>query len=366
MIQPYGGKILTVVIVIAAVLLIGFEVYDYQYYTDAPDTVEVPIVLDLSGDRSEEGQAYLRGIEIAMDDINSAGGRQFVPVIYDTEGSIDVMERCFEDIKSKGYTFMLGPMYAEEARSVALSDYDICALTFSVSVTSFSAYHQLYRNMMTDEQFANAICNYLKNGYKSVAVLYNGSFESLCMLDDLMLKLDGMGLDVQQISVDDPAVAVDKMIENPSDVVVSLLPVASGLEEVLLLSQERGLNAKWLGLDSSVNDEVASIMDGFYAITTQRTITEGSFVDKYIDKYGGSPDPKAMYGYDFMTLLAQVVNADGVSFDRVVQGLSLIRYIGMTGFIKFNENGDCYSSPNIVVSDDGEWKTLSWKDILDL
>jgi len=366
MLQPYGGKVVTVLIVVAAVLLIGVEVYDYQYYTDAPDTVEVPIVLDLSGDRSEEGSEYLRGIEIAIDDINSARGRQFVPVIYDTEGSIEVMESCFEDIKSRGYTFMLGPMYIGEAGVLAMSDYDICALTFSISATSFSAYHNLYRNTMADDQFANAICNYLKNGYRSVAVLYDESIESSSMLADLMIKLDSTKLDVQYIPVDDAASTVDRLLADAPDVVVSTLPAASGLEEVLLLSQEKGLKTGWLGLDSAVNDKVASIMDGFYAITTQRTISESSFVDKYIDKYGESPDPKAMYGYDFMAVLAQVVNADGTSFDRFVQGMSLIRYIGMTGFIKFNENGDCYSASDIVVSENGKWKTLSWKDILNL
>ncbi len=364
--SPYGGKGFTIVILIMMILLVGGHLIGFNYYSDAPDTVEVPVVLDLSGDRADEGTEYLRGIEIAIDDINAGGRRQFVPVIYDTHGSVETMQECFNDITSKGYTFMLGPMSADEARVVVQSDYDICALTFSVSSTFFSDEDRIFRNTMTDEQYANAIELYLNGGYKSAVILYNKTFESSSMLNSLMLKLDDKKIHISKVLVTDPEKAGEELLKLSPDVVVSILPAASGLEKVIATATGGGLKAKWLGIDSSVSDEVASAIDGFYAVTTQRIISEPSFFDKYEKKYGGSPDPKAMYGYDFMAILGEVVNSDGSSYSRFDDGMKTIRYIGMTGFIKFNEHGDCYSSSNIVVSHDGEWIILSWNDILNL
>ena len=65
-----------------------------------------------------------------------------------------------------------------------------------------------------------------------------------------------------------------------------------------------------------------------------------AFLARWKAKYGTTPDPYAIYGYDAANLVLAVINAGGTDKKRFVSRLFAIDYNGALGRFSFDKNGD--------------------------
>ncbi len=72
----------------------------------------------------------------------------------------------------------------------------------------------------------------------------------------------------------------------------------------------------------------------------------------------------SIYGYDTMIVVSQAIENNGYTADGIKEGLNLIRHVGLTGTIVFDEKGDAYPSYDVMRLQNGKWVDLPWKEVL--
>ena len=72
----------------------------------------------------------------------------------------------------------------------------------------------------------------------------------------------------------------------------------------------------------------------------------------------------SIYGYDAMMMVAEVIGSYGYEPEQIRDGLREIRYVGLSGAVVFDENGDRYPVYDVMQVRDGEWVVLPWNEVM--
>src|SRR5574344_565535 len=106
--QTKAAKYITIGIIVLTILMfiIAFHPFGTIITSDFPENeVVVAVSLPFEGEMAEFGVEYMRGIELAIEDINNAGGIRGVPIraeYYDNKGNVTLAKEQFKEIKEKG------------------------------------------------------------------------------------------------------------------------------------------------------------------------------------------------------------------------------------------------------------------------
>ena len=131
----------------------------------------VGVILQLSGQYKQWGEAVMRGIRLAFQ------GSDLELVVKDSKGDPALAGKAVEELTfDDGAIAILGPLLPEESKRAALVadelQVPILTLTRAGKITDFGP--NVFRNMLTDAAQADALAQYATKvlGYKSFAVLY--------------------------------------------------------------------------------------------------------------------------------------------------------------------------------------------------
>ena len=322
----------------------------------------------LTGTASTYGQSVRNGAQIAIDEINAAGGVngvQLALVFEDDEADGTKAKSAYETLMDKGMDILVGAVTS--GASVSLNDLilkdGILQITPSASQIEAAQNPNSFRVCFTDPLQGVAMAEYAYNtlGYKSVAIIHNHDDDySTGMYNAFVERYKQLGGKIaEDVSFSKDATDFSAQMTKiaAADADFLYMPIyAEKAAQIVITANEKGVNLPLVGgdgLDGILNyltGDNAKLVEGLIYLTpfvsTDESAKIQAFTETYTKKYGQAPDQFAADGYDAVYLAklalekAGVTSADAIDNAALVAAMQEIEYEGLTGKMTFDANGE--------------------------
>lgn len=332
----------------------------------------------LTGDNSSYGISTKNGAQIAVDEINAAGGvagYQFQLLFEDDETDEEKSVNAYNKLMDSGVNAILGCVTSGCCVAVTevSKDDGILQISPSGSAQACTQYANNFRICFTDpmqgELMADYICN--TKGIKKTAVIYNVSDEYSKGITDSFVEayVAAGGTVVAQEAYNTGEIDFKTQLTKikNSDAEALFLPIY--YSDVAAISEQAatvGLSLPYFGCDGwdgvikQLNDDTTNIngatfLTPFIASSDKENVQ--SFVAKYQEQFGATPDQFAADGYDGIYAMAKALektNGD-TSNEALVGAMTEISVDGLTGQMTFDESGEPNKAALVAVIQDGQY-----------
>ena len=376
--------IAVLVLTFAAVALAacgGDEATDEGGGDAAAAPFKVGVAGPMTGQYATYGASHKAGAELAMEELNAAGGVNGGEVsialgddLGDPKEAVLVAQKFIDDTE---LVFVNGHQFSG-ATIAAGGKYQAAGLTMITpsatqpDITDMGDF--IWRICMTDAVQGKGLADYsvATLGLKNVAIMYDNSDYGRGLADAYDEGIKAAGGSV---------VAKEQYTTGDTDFKAQLTKIQGAGPELLFLSgyypegskiaqqaKELGMDVQMLGSDGYASDELPKLggaaVEGMLVSTffdyTKDDPAVQTFVDAYKAKYeGANPDWFVANSYDVCMLLAAAAEKAG-SNERTAINDALAEigtYEGISGPITFDENGDVIKPLSIVIVQDGSLVT---------
>ena len=330
--------------------------------------IKVGITGPFTGPYADPGSAIRNAGELAIEDINAAGGingRMLQAVAEDDACDAQQGTQAAEKLLTEGIIAIVGG-YCSGA-SIPESDIlhrsgDLPFITAASSNPKFTeqGYDNVFRMVSRDDAEAPADVSFMKDWLKakSIAIMHDNTTYAKGVADSAKSSAAAAGLTVTYF---------DAITPGQKDYTAALVKVGTGNPDVLFytgyypefgllakeyvqLSPKYKLNGDSADVDPSVIKVAGTALDNPNITINTLPTTEfihnaqnDAFSAKYKQKYGAPPGDYSSYEYDGMMALAQALKDDGGStkasdLNKALHNVSLAQ--GTTGSVKFDSKGD--------------------------
>jgi len=350
----------TILWIILAIIVIGLVWYAVskkpETVTKEEETIKIGVTLPLTGPVAQFGQWRLRGMQLAVDEINTAGGidgKKLDLILEDDRALPAEAQKIvtkFINVDNVDY-IIAGTSAVVPAVVSMVSDKLIFMPAFmpeSVEANSnvFSMFPSLGYEM---EILVNYIYNNLN--LKKVSIMYVNNDLGLAAKNKFQERFIGVGGEIPLvetfgISDTDYRTQLIKIKNTKSEGLVIIMS-GEGLGNILKQANELNLHIKYFGhtiTESPVFLSVAGkAAEGIiYTYPFKLDQIEGSFLNKYKSKYNEAPEMYATASYDIIYTIAELVKKCGKNCNA--GDVLTIDFSGAGGRIKF-EKDRCRFSP---------------------
>ena len=338
----------------------------------------------LTGGAAIYGNAAKQGAEIAVEEINALGGLQFDLKYEDDTHDAEKAVNAYNALKDWGMIVSLGSVTSTPcvATSTLTNEDRIFALTPSASSPSVIAgKDNQYQVCFSDDNQGTASAKYIssKGLAKKVAVIWkNDDVYSKGIYTTFTAACPENGLEV----VSDTTFTSDSQ----TDFSVQLTQAqAAGAELVflpiyydaasLILAQAKdmGYSPMWFGVDGmdgilDLENFDKSLAEGVMLLTPFVPDADDektkSFVAKYNEKYGSTPNQFAADAYDCVYAIYQAFQNAGADgswkasdvCDKMIEQFTTMKFDGLTGTgMTWDKTGAVSKDPKAVVIQNGAY-----------
>lgn len=325
------------------------------------DTIKVGTLGPYSGDTASYGTAAKAGIELAVSEINDAGGingKKVELVSYDTKGDATEAVNAYNRLRdSDGVVAIVGPVLSGEAlaiKDLAKADnmpmLSPTATADDVTVGADNSFRVCYLDAYQGNAGANFAVSNLSAKKAAVLVCKGNAYsEGLATaFTNTFTAKGGTIVDTESYSDkdNDYSAQLTKIKEAAPDVVY-VPDYYSTVGPILQKAKEMGITAKFIGGDGwdSVQEQYADAAEGQYFANHYAADSPKESVQKFIEAYqkknNKAANSFAALGYDAMNCMAQAITTAG-STDKaaIISALKGITFDGVTGKFSFDENGN--------------------------
>lgn len=326
------------------------------------DTIKIGALAPLSAPGSVTGGTAMRAaMEIAVDEVNAAGGVLGKPVelvLVDTEGLPErgtaAMERLINQENVVGVVGEYHSAVGLTAKEVAHENHvpTIFSETWNDNITAVK-YPEVFRVAPLSSEVAALDANFINSlGVSKVVIMTENTGYGIPAAEDTTDQLSSRGIDAVTFSADlgtqDFSAIIERIkAENPDLILVLLTGETSYNFEQQAAEAGIGPQDVPMICNQVADDAQAfwtNVPDGslcFYrkvglppALYTEQT---QAFADKYEAKTGrATTESYAMEAYDSLNLMAMAINAAGsTDADAIISALEGIQYDGALGHITF-------------------------------
>lgn len=338
---------------------------------------------EVTGDNPVIGASAKKGVDLAIEEINAAGGVTVDGKTYTLEvveldnefkpESAAVVAQKFAD--RSDIMAMIGPNDSADVMPTipiieAAKLPSITPWATAVAITQNNDY--FFRACFTDDFQGAIIAKFAFNdeGAKTAAVLYDMSNDYNVGIATIFKKtFEEMGGTVVEFQTygrgeKDFKSQLTKIVQANPDIL--LLP--NFFAEIPLQAEQArslGYTGKFIGSDTWGDKELlnlggeyveGALWVGHYAVDIASDKAK-AFIDAFTKKYNDTPNDIAALNYDTVYLLKTAIE-NGGKVDRVSirNGLAAIKeYEGVTGNMQFNDSGDPVKSAVIIKIVDGKF-----------
>ena len=350
----------------------------------AKETNEIKIggIFPLSGAVAVYGVECKNGIDLAIEEINAAGGingKNVVLISEDDEGNPDKTVNAYQKLTSKdGAKIIIGSLtsgctQAITNRAQAQKVVQIAPAATAPAITDAGDY--IFRACFIDPfqgrvggKFSAETLN-----AKTAAILYDtGNDYSVGLTEDFEAAFTQAGGKI---------VAKEAYTTNDKDFNAQLTKIKSANPDVVYLPdyynvvaliakqlRAQGIEAPIVGADGwdgILGNSSAEVLNGFYSnhyATDSTDPAVQAFVKKFNDKYSKDPNSFAALGYDSVYILKDaIIKAGSDDATAVKEALKATNGDYVTGHLTFDEKRNPIKSAvmlEIVKDDDGTLKTV--------
>ena len=343
------------------------------------DTIRIGGLAPLTGDASSYGVAVNNGIQMAVEDINAAGGidgKQIDYIYYDEKGDATEAVNAYNKlVQNDQVVAIIGDVTTKPTLAVAQQSQqdNIPIITASATAAEVTLTGpNIFRACFTDPFQGQLMASYAseKLGASTVAVLYDMADDySSGIAEAFVEKAAELGMTVvaeekyQDGDVDFKSQLTNIKGQNPD---VLFLPVY--YEDLRLISaqaNEVGVTATLCGADgwdSVLTDNFdSSVLNG--GVFCSQYSTESTdervqnFISTYKEKYEIDPNMFAVLAYDATYMMATAIeNAGSTDSQAIIDAMAALEYDGLTGHMTFDADRNPQKSAVIVSIQDNAYK----------
>lgn len=346
------------------------------------NSVKIGGIFPLSGQVAVYGVECKNGVDLAIEEINAAGGINGKPIVLvseDDEGNPDKTVNAFKKLSTKdGVKIVIGSLtsgctQAITTLSQASKVVQIAPAATAPAITDAGDF--IFRACFIDPFQGTVGGKFAAEtlGKKRAAILYDiGNDYSVGLADNFKIAFTKAGGSI---------VSEESYATNDKDFNAQLTKIKNANPDVVYLPDYYGtvaLIAKqlraqgidvpmvgadgWDGLTSNAGDEV---LGGYYSNHYAVDSTEPAvkkFVESFRAKYNKDPNSFAALGYDCVYLIRDAIVAAGAE-DSIAVRDALAKTDGdyVTGHLTFDEKHNPIKSAvmlELVKADDGTLKTV--------
>ena len=362
--SPASFRSPALVVALAAAGLIG---------TASAADIKLGAAEALSGPAGQYGQSIKNGFELAVDEINAAGGvngSRIELVVEDEQGKKDEAINAFKKLIFQDKVLMLfGPTLSNSAQAADPIAQGSKIVVFGTSNTAdgiTSIGDHVFRNSVTE---ADVLPVTIKTAAKvanvhKVAVLYgNDDVFTKSGYDNFKKALEDLKIPVTTTEtfakgdVDFKAQLTKIKATNPDALVLSAL-LAEGAP-IMVQARQLGLTVPFIGGNGmnsvKVFDLAKGASDGLWVGSPwsieNRTPQNNSFIIAYTKQFSSPPDQFAAQAYDAMHIATEALKKVKLSGDlakdreAVQAALPAIKWTGATGAFAFRRAMDKSGKP---------------------
>lgn len=347
---------------------------------DTPDatTVKIGGIGPLTGAYANYGLSEKNGAELAVKEINEAGGiagKQIELSYQDSQGESESAVNAYGKLMDWGMNISLGGVLSGETASIvaAARDDDVLLLTPSGSADKCIDGNSLaFRVCFYDSFQGAAAAQYIKDNdiVDTVGVLYQSDVDySVGLYNAFVEKCGELGINIAETQTFTASTSTDFSTQ------VNAL-VSSGVKLVFIpfyaeeastfLTQARGKFADGVyffgadGLDGILgkvaqDPTIANnvlMLTPFSADNPAENVQ--SFVKKYQEAYGATPDQFAADAYDAIyAIKAAVEKAGSTSGAALASALTSLTVEGVTGVMTWTADGNTNKPASAILYYDG-------------
>ena len=339
------------------------------------ETVRIGVIGPLTGDYALYGESVRDGAQLAVDELNAAGGVLGMTVelfAEDSEGQSDKGVNAYNKLRDKddihaliggtfsGVTLAIKPLAVADGLPVLSPT----ATNPDVTLDAANVFRACYTDAYQGE--VAAVFSFNTLGATKAAILYNQADPySTGLKEAFEAKFAALG----------EVVTVEAYNSGDSDYSAQLTAIeASGAEVVfvpgyvaevgaiLTQADTAGLDLPFVGGDGwdSIEADYADVAEGHYFANhyakSDTAAVVQDFVTAYEAEFGSSPNALAALAYDAVKAMAAAMEAAGTTDSaEVVAALETLEFTdAVTGAIKFDENGDPIKAISMIQLVSGE------------
>jgi len=319
----------------------------------------------LSGGAASYGMSVKQGAEIAVKEINAAGGvtvgaeKVMLDLNFmDDEATVDKAVTSFYALMDAGADAILGTVTSGACLGIIdlTKEEGILQLTPSGSAQGITVNDNTFRLCFTDPLQGVTMADFAVEelGYKKIAIIYNNSDEySTGMMDAFVSEVEAKGGSI---------VASESFVTDDVDFNTQLTSIKATDAEIIFVpayyndaayittqAADLGMNLPFIGGDgwdgvlAQVVDpavlEGAIFLSPFLA--TDENAAVQAFVTEYNTQYGVTPDQFAADGYDSVYVFkAAMEKAASTASADMIAAMTQINVKGLTGDVTFSAEGE--------------------------
>ncbi|MCI9658835.1 MAG: ABC transporter substrate-binding protein [Lachnospiraceae bacterium] len=340
-----------------------------------------------TGDASVYGLAVKNAAELAVEEINAAGGINGVPIEFrfeDDAHDATTSVNAYNTLKDWGMQMLMGTVTSDPCIAVVAksAEDNMFQLTPSGSAVESIAQPNAFRVCFSDPNQGAASAQYIGENKlaQKVMVIYDSSSSySQGIYETFAKEASQQGLEVNAEQFNDNktdfTVQLQKAKEDGADLI--FLPIYY-TEASIILKQaaDMGLETKFFGCDGldgilAVENFDTSLAEGVMLLTPFAADADDaatkSFVSTYQSKYGDIPNQFAADAYDAMYIIKAAAEKAGITPDMSASdiceamktAMTEIQVDGLTGAgITWSADGEPTKAPKAVVISDGAYTAM--------
>ena len=343
----------------------------------------------ITGDNAIYGMAVQNAAQLAVDEINAAGGVNGYTLEFnfqDDEGDPEKSVNAYNALKDWGVQMIAGAVTSGACIAVTdkTKEDNMFQLTPSGSAVECAQYDNCFRVCFSDPNQGAASAQYIgEHGLaEKVAIIYDSSeVYSTGLYESFMKEAGNQNFEVvteQSFTADsktDFSVQLQKAKEAGADLV--FLPIYF-TESSLILTQANAMGYAPAffscdGMDGilSVKNFDTALAEGVMLLTPFAADAEDEltkkFVAAYEEKFGGVPNQFAADAYDAIYAIKAAIEKSGVTPDMSVSdiceemksAMTQITLDGLTGSgMTWTADGEPNKEPKAVIIENGAYKAM--------
>jgi branched-chain amino acid transport system substrate-binding protein len=302
-------------------------------------TIKIGGIYPLSGDVAVYGVEARNGVQMAVEEINAAGGingKQIELIAEDDEGNPEKTVNAYKKLTTKdSVKFIIGSLTSgctQAITSLAQAQKILVVAPAATAPAITDAGNYIFRMCFIDPFQGTVGAKFASEnlGAKKAAVLYDaGNDYSLGLYENFKAGIEAAG---GQVVAAESYTTGDKdfnaqltKIKNASPDVVYLPDYYGTVALIAKQLRAQGINTPivgadgWGGIVDNAGDEV---LNGFYSDHYASDSTDAKvvdFVSKYTAKFGATPTSFAALGYDAMYVIKDAILAAGSTDSEAVR-----------------------------------------------
>ena len=353
------------------------------------DTFMIGGIGPTTGDNALYGTAVMNGIQLAVDEINEAGGINGYQISYkfeDDQSDPEKSVNAYNTLKDWGMQMLVGTVTSAPCVAVVEETHADNMFQFTPSATSVESiqYDNAFRMCFSDPSQGSVSADYIADNSlaSKVAVIYNSSDTySTGIYQSFATEAQARGLEIVSAeaytsdSNSDFSVQIQKAKDAGAELV--FLPIYYSDASLILAQADRaGFDPIWFGVDGmdgilGVDGFDTALAEGVMFLTPFTPTSDDeavqTFVASYEEEFGSTPIQFAADAYDCMYVLKDAIEQADITPDMSISdicdamktAMTQVTYDGVTGKqISWGEDGEPSKEPTVVQITEGEYTVL--------